>query len=100
MSSRWVSVSSVAARFSQRSFFAVFICLLSLCLTASAQNVAEISGTVTDPSGAGMVGAVVKLTQTDTDYRRAVITEASGSYSALNLPIGPYTLEVEQPGSS
>jgi hypothetical protein len=69
-----------------------------MCFTASAQNVAEISGVVQDQSGAGIGNAIVKFTQTDTGYIRSILSEANGSYSALNLPIGPYTLEVAQTG--
>ena len=78
--------------------FAVFTCCFILCVTASAQNVAEISGTIQDPSGAAIVGAIVKFTQTDTSYTRSILSDANGSYAALSLPIGPYTLEVSDTG--
>jgi Carboxypeptidase regulatory-like domain/TonB dependent receptor len=87
-------------RITRRAAIPAFICALSLCFTAHAQNVAEISGTVQDESGAGVGTAVVTFTQTDTSYTRAVVTEANGSYAAVNLPIGPYALKVEQAGFS
>ena len=68
------------------------------CLTLCAQNVAEISGTVQDQSGAAVTDAIVKLTQTSTGYVRSAITDKNGTYAAVSLPIGPYTLEVLQAG--
>src|SRR5580692_850525 len=89
-------LSSALVRMAQRVSFAAVICFMVFSFTAWAQNVAEISGIVADPSGAGIAGAIVKFTQTDTDYTRTFKTETNGSYSALNLPIGPYTLEIQQ----
>jgi hypothetical protein len=58
----------------------------------------RISGTITDPSGAAISGAKVAITNTDTQALRAVTADASGFYVAENLPIGPYSVAVDQPG--
>jgi len=73
---------------------------LALCLAAFAQSVSQISGTVRDPSGLGIPGAQVTVTQTDTGLSRSTMTGANGDYSLPSLPIGPYRIEVRKEGFS
>src|SRR5881396_2816088 len=63
-----------------------------------AQSTAQVSGSVSDQSGAVLPGVEVTLTQTDTGLKRSVITNETGSYTMPNLPIGPYKLEASLPG--
>ena len=63
------------------------------CTTVWAQSTAQMSGTVTDQSGARLPGVEVTATQTSTGVARAVVTNETGSYVLPNLPIGPYRLE-------
>src|SRR5262249_25676413 len=81
-----------------RAAFAVLF-LISTANSARAQAVAsaQIHGVVTDPTGAVVPGAQVKATQTDTRQVRATVTANDGSYVLPNLPVGPYTLEVNIP---
>ena len=76
----------------------LFLGALALLLTtasASAQlSTAELSGRVTDTSGAVLPGVTVTMTQTDTQATRTAITDADGTYVISNLPTGPYRLEV------
>ena len=58
----------------------------------------RISGSVTDPSGASVAGAHVVITNIDTKQARTVATDNSGFYVATNLPIGNYSVSVEQQG--
>ena len=60
--------------------------------------VAEIHGQVLDPSGAAIVGATIRVTQTDTQYTRTITSDATGGYIFANLPLGPYRLEVTSQG--
>ncbi len=53
---------------------------------------------VTDPSGAVVVGAAVTARQTETGLSRETITDRSGSYVLLELPVGHYHLQVEAKG--
>jgi Carboxypeptidase regulatory-like domain/TonB dependent receptor len=85
---------------SKRAGLGALLLALSLGVPALAQSVAEISGTVQDQTGAAVAGAIVKLTQVQTSFSRSVLTEANGDYAAVNLPIGPYVLEVAQAGFS
>ena len=68
--------------------------------TAGAQTVAVagVSGTVTDPSGSAIPGATVSMTETDKQMVRTVHTDATGHYALLELPVGPYRLEVQVSG--
>ena len=68
--------------------------------SATAQEVSgSISGTITDPSGASVRGAVVTLTNTDRNQLvRTLKTNAAGFYTAQSLPLGTYTIEVTNPG--
>src|SRR5207302_5153240 len=63
-----------------------------------AQSTAQISGVVTDQSGAILPGVEIKVTQTDTGITRSAVTNETGLYILANLPIGPYRLEAVLPG--
>lgn len=69
-----------------------------LSSVAWAQATAEISGRVTDQSGAVLPGVEVSVTQTETGAARGAVTNEAGAYNLTNLPIGPYRLEVSLPG--
>src|ERR1700722_10232530 len=60
--------------------------------------VAPIDGTVTDPSGAPIAGAEVKMVETDPNQALATKTNTAGRYELPNLPIGNYRLEARSPG--
>ena len=57
-------------------------------------STAQLSGRVTDESGAVLPGVSVTVTQTDTGFTRSDVTDGDGAYVMSNLPPGPYRLEV------
>jgi hypothetical protein len=57
-----------------------------------------MSGTVRDASGAVLPGVTITVTQTDTGFSRAAVTEGGGTYVVPNLPTGPYKLEASLQG--
>jgi hypothetical protein len=73
---------------------------LLLPIHADGQTVAiaQISGVVSDESGAALPGVDVIVTQTSTGLTRAVVTGARGEYVFPNLPVGPYKLEAKLQG--
>jgi hypothetical protein len=79
-----------------------YVALLVFSLSAFEMNAqtlfGRLSGTVTDPSGAPVPGAHVDVRNTDTGATHAELTDSRGFYVAPNLPIGPYAVEVTQPG--
>ena len=69
------------------------------CLNSSAQQITgNIRGTVTDPSGAVIVGAEVTAQQTETALSRTTTTDSNGNYVVLELPVGHYRLQVAAKG--
>jgi hypothetical protein len=60
--------------------------------------VAEVDGHVTDPSGASVAGASVKMTEVETRQVHTFITDVGGAFRFPNLPIGGYILEVSASG--
>ena len=63
-----------------------------------AQGTAQITGTVSDATGALLPGVDVTVTNTATGVTRAVVSNETGAYSLQSLPIGAYQLEVSLPG--
>src|SRR5258708_30045271 len=108
-------IRSVASTRSVRFFFfpegmvrihvasAVVLFCLSMGLLCPSRLMAQglfgtISGTVTDSSGAVVVGATVKVTNIDTNVTVALKTNSAGVYNATNLNPGMYKVEAEAKG--
>lgn len=69
-----------------------------VCATAFAQGTATIYGTVTDPTGLPVPAARVTVTLDQRGTTRTAETGASGGYVFPWLPIGTYSIRVEQQG--
>ncbi|MBW4038627.1 MAG: hypothetical protein HIU91_07065 [Acidobacteria bacterium] len=65
---------------------------------AFAQDNATINGTVSDPSGAMVPDAAIRLTDSATGQVRSLVSNSVGAYRFPNLGIGSYTLTVSAPG--
>jgi hypothetical protein len=78
--------------------FGALILLLTAAAASAQLSTAELSGRVTDTSGAVLPGVTVTMTQTDTQATRTATTDADGTYVLSNLPTGPYRLEVALQG--
>src|SRR5262245_419111 len=72
--------------------------ILTANLAGQAVNNAQIHGTVSDPTGAAIVGAQIKATQTNTGLVRTTVSSAQGAFTLPNLPVGPYKLEITASG--
>jgi hypothetical protein len=72
---------------------------LLLCLTpiSFAQN-AQLSGFVSDPSGKGIAGARVTMTDIATQAEQTSITNNAGVYAFAILPASRYRLVVKSSG--
>ncbi|HSU19438.1 MAG TPA: carboxypeptidase regulatory-like domain-containing protein [Acidobacteriaceae bacterium] len=77
-------------------FAAVYLSLLPV--VALAQSTANLSGTVTDPSGAVLPHAHVKAHSLATGADRDVDTDAAGLYAIPSLQPGDYSLQATAPG--
>jgi hypothetical protein len=76
------------------------ILLVLGAMSALAQSTATLSGTVTDPSGAVLPGAQVKVISLATGLTRELVTDGAGVYSAPSLQPGDYTVQVTAAGFS
>ena len=78
---------------------AIITVLLTLSPSSKAQtNAGFIRGVVTDPNGATVSGAVVRLTNPLTNYTQTAETRSDGSYQLVDVPFNRYTLTVEAKG--
>ena len=59
---------------------------------------ASLSGVITDPSGAVVVGAAVRLTNIDTNVTQATQTNVAGLYAFESIPPGLYNLSTKHAG--
>jgi hypothetical protein len=75
----------------------VAVLLLALPLCAQIDN-GNITGRVTDPTGAVVAGAQVTVTQTDMNFETISTTNAEGIYWARELRPGPYRVAVVAQG--
>jgi hypothetical protein len=83
---------------SRRQGVLLFVCILLICGQLFAGVTASISGTVKDPSGASIVGATVTATNTETGISQTQTTNGQGFYSFQSLPLGKYTIDVQEKG--
>lgn len=71
--------------------------LLAVGAFAQVQN-GQVTGTVTDPSGAAIPNAKVTVTNTGTNLSITTTTNQTGNYSVRELPLGTYTIKAEASG--
>ena len=80
-------------------------CILSITLAALSAacawpqtQLATVSGTITDPSGAVAPGVSVSIVSQGTGLKRNVLTDTAGEYRFAGLPTGTYSLRLGKPG--
>ena len=80
------------------------LCALMTLVTAAAaaaqSTTGSIQGTVRDNQEAVVPGAMVTVRNVQTNAVRTAVTDGSGVYRFLNLPVGAYELTVELAGFS
>ena len=69
-----------------------------LALLPVVAQTSSVQGVVTDPQGGIIPGANVTATNVDTTASRSVLADDTGKYSLLQMPPGPYKLQVLKPG--
>ena len=78
---------------------ATFVATALIAAGAQDATSGSISGTITDSSGAAIKGATVKLVNTDRGTTiRTLTTNGAGFYTGTALPLGTYTVRVEEQG--
>ena len=58
----------------------------------------SISGTVNDPTGAAILGAVVQTTNSATGLKRGTVSSSAGEFIFPDLPLGEYEVTISHPG--
>ena len=83
-----------------KTFYSVFLLSALLARACLAQSVfsGNIQGVISDPSGATVAGAQVKLRNTDTGVEESARSSDSGNYRFSSLPPGHYIVRVEAAG--
>ena len=81
------------------------LCILAAALAAffsvggwSQTQLATVSGTITDPSGAVVPGVSVTIVSQGTGLKRSALTDTAGEYRFAGLPTGNYSLRMEKTG--
>jgi Carboxypeptidase regulatory-like domain/TonB dependent receptor len=64
----------------------------------SQEVTASITGTISDQSGAAVLGATVTATSEERGQSYTAVTNESGLYRIAQLPVGSYALKVEKAG--
>src|SRR5205085_9415067 len=76
----------------------VLLCALAPCIYSQQAATATLSGTITDPNGAVLIGAQVTATQKTTGVGHVTTTNYDGLYVLTNLPPGEYEVKVQAKG--
>lgn len=86
----------IILRFKLVVLFAIVTAMAAL--SAHAQSTATLAGVVTDPSGAVVANARVKVTSLETGAQRVIPTDGAGLYAVPSLQPGDYSMQVTTPG--
>lgn len=78
----------------------IFSCAFFVAAATAQQITATISGTITDPNGAAVPGAVVTATSNETGLAKTATTGDSGNYTITFLQPGSYNISVSKDGFS
>ena len=84
---------------SLRPVLVLLLVLVPTALFAQSQaTTGVIEGTVTDPSGALLPGVTVTMKNTATNYESTHVTDSSGRFRGVLLPLGPYEVSASLDG--
>lgn len=90
--------SSLAIAFKFAFLFLLGIAFASAAAAFGQAGRGAVSGSVTDPSGAIVPGASVKLLDTANGVSRTALTNDAGLYSFISLNPGTYQITASKPG--
>ncbi len=79
---------------------ALVVFLIAMVFPVRGQSISSgtVQGAVTDPSGALIVGAQVRLANPVTNFQQTATTDQSGAYRFSNVPLNEYQLSVTASG--
>src|SRR2546423_3592068 len=83
----------------KRIFVSLLICVLAFSMSALAQETTGgIQGTVKDPQGAVVPGAIVEVSSPALIGKKTATTDSGGFFHIEQLPPGVYSISVNAPG--
>src|SRR5258707_9308115 len=80
-----------------RAFVLVFACLAGLAV-CRADELAAVTGLVTDPHGRSVPGVTVLITNLSTNVSSRTVTNDQGIYRVLSLQPGIYRMTIDKDG--
>jgi len=80
------------------SVLCVLLAIFGGSALSAQQITGNIHGTISDPSGAVVQGAIVTAKHTETGLMRTAVTDRNGGYLLVELPVGHYSVEVAAKG--
>jgi len=84
------------------AFMLPALLLALVCVPSAARGQttgsSSVTGTVTDPSGAVVPGATVKINNPVSEYTRTTTTDSTGKFTFPNVPVNPYHMTVNATG--
>src|SRR5437667_10306265 len=82
-----------------RLSLSISVLVILLASTAIAQTFrGGISGSVSDSTGGALPGAIVEIVNEGTGLTRSQPTTSNGDFTFSDLPVGLYTVTVNNPG--
>ncbi|HEX8713568.1 MAG TPA: carboxypeptidase-like regulatory domain-containing protein, partial [Terracidiphilus sp.] len=84
--------------FSRIIFLAAFFVASFPVLASQGGNAGSVQGTVTDPTGAVIPGASIRLSNDRSGFDRSLKSDAQGEFDFSNVPFNSYRLTVSAAG--
>jgi iron complex outermembrane recepter protein len=81
-----------------RQLIVVAASLLEAAIAMPQPSMLRVTGTVVDPSGLGVPSVEVTFVDSVTGVSRSAVSDASGQYRLMDLPVGSYRVDVDHPG--
>lgn len=78
----------------------MFVVLYGASVMSAQTDRGSVSGIVTDPSGSGVTGAKITITNTSMGTQNSTVTTGAGDYTIPELAAGKYSVTVVAPGFS
>ena len=86
------------SRWSLRLFVAAILTLTLASAAHAQRTTGDISGTVTDATGAVLPGVTVSAVCIETNFTRAAVTDSTGGFRLVELPVCVYRVTTELAG--
>jgi hypothetical protein len=81
-----------------KTFLSTVVAVLGLGVVSAFAQTAQMTGTISDQTGASVPSTTVTVTNLNTGVARSSITNASGNYLVTALLPGTYRLTAQAPG--